>query len=142
MLHTDPATTAEQPVDYVIGDQYDDTATLSLPEVAKLLDRDLLDVQGDDLIARGAEFDVTADESGPQGVVRVAVSGLAIPSAPTGTESDVIDDTIRSVFELASHYNRVERLRPDRCRFLIAVEVMSDSGAVIGGFIGTMRYYD
>lgn len=143
MLDTDPATANERTDgDYAIGDHYDDTATLPLPDVAKRLERDILDVQGDDMIVREAEFEVAADESGPQGVVRVAVSGLATPPARTGTGSDVIRDTIRVVFELASNYNRVELLRPERCRFLLAVDVMSDSGAVVGGFIGTMRFHD
>lgn len=143
MLDTDPATAPERPDgDYAIGDHYDDTATLPLPDVAKRLERDILDVQGDDMIVREAEFEVVADESGPQGVVRVAVSGLPTSPVPTGSGSDVIRDTIRVVFELASNYNRVGVLRPERCRFLLAVDVMSDSGSVIGGFIGTMRFHD
>ncbi|WP_037364719.1 hypothetical protein [Amycolatopsis orientalis] len=142
MLDTAPATENGHPVDYVIGDHFDDTATLPLSDVAKRLERDILDVQGDDLIVREAAFDVTAADSGPHGVVRVAVSGLATAAASAGTDSDVICDTIQSVFELASNYNRVERLRPDQCRFILAVDVMSDCDGIVGGFIGTMRFHD
>ncbi|MFD9964020.1 hypothetical protein [Amycolatopsis sp. NPDC058986] len=143
MLRTNRATATERRHEnYVIGDYYDDTAALPLTEVAERLERDILDLQSDGLIVRGAAFDITAEESGPQPVLRVAVSWLAIPPWATGTDSDVVRDTIRVVFELASNYNRVERLRPDRCRFILAIDIMSDSGTVIGGFIGTMRFHD
>jgi hypothetical protein len=127
-------------VDYVIGDHYDDTVNSSLVDVAERLSRDLVDVQGDGMIADDAEFEVRAEESGPQNVVRVTLSGLPTPHAPAGLAAEVIRNTIRVVCELASHYNRAERARPDRCRFILAVDVVSEGGATIGGVIATMHH--
>lgn len=127
-------------VDDMIGERYDATANWPLADVAERLRRDLVDVQGDGMIADDAEFAVRAEESGSQNVVRVTVSGLPTPHAPAGLAAEVIRNTIRVVFELASHYNRAERARPDRCRFLLAVDVMSDSGTTIGGLLATMHY--
>lgn len=53
-------------IDYVIGD-HDDTAPLSLLDVAELLDRDFLNVQGDGMIAREAQLSMGTPSSPPTG---------------------------------------------------------------------------
>lgn len=143
MVNTDnPSVSDLTDVDYVIGDHYDDTANWSLVDVAEQLSRDLIAVQDDGMVTDNAEFEARADESGPRNVMRVRVSGLSTPVAPVGFDVEIIRNTIRAVVELASHYNRVERARPDRCRFILVVDVVSEGGATIGGFIGTMQFQD
>ncbi|ASR36597.1 hypothetical protein BAY61_18110 [Prauserella marina] len=142
MSYTDTLHATGAPeVEYLIGDNYHATANRPLAEVAPLLMRDLLDVQGDDGIAPRAVFDVRADESGPVGVLRVIVSGMTRTSWESAEAyRTVVRDTIRSVFELASHYNRVEARRPDRARFILAIDLVSDSDKIVCGVIGTMHY--
>jgi hypothetical protein len=124
---------------YIVGDDYDDTATMSTAELVDRLRRDIIDVQGDEMIANEAAFVVTARDSGTHDIIHVAVSGMPIPDMPSGFAADRIRKTISTIFGLASNYNRVEPARPDQARFMVVIEVIADDGTRISGFVGTMQ---
>jgi hypothetical protein len=118
------------------GDLYEATAGETLGEVAQRLRRDLLDVQGDGMLPPGVRFGVqAAEESGPVGVLCITLAGLPRAADPGHTG---VRGVVRTVFELASHYNRVHLAAPHRARFLQYITTLTDRGALGAVWITTM----
>jgi len=120
---------------WMTGELYPATADESLREVARRLRQDLLDVQADGLLPSWLLFGVEPDESGPVGVLCVTVAGLPRPADP---ESSTTRQVVRTVFELASHYNRVYLAHPYCARFLQYITTLTDHGTLGAVWITTM----
>jgi hypothetical protein len=130
---------------YVAGDHYDETAELSLDAVAERLHDSIVGVQRDEMIPPQARFVVAADTTGSVGLIHVTVSGLHTPpdaSSLFHDRSRLTRDTVATVLALASKYNRVERTRPDRARFLVAIDAISSDGQRYFGYLATMQWTD
>lgn len=134
-MSTASDTTTPAPM-ILTGDHHDATVELSLVDIADRIRADLCDVQGDDMLPAEAVFIVAADDSGPQNLIRITVSGLQASTAnPSwGTARDVV----RTVFELAGHYNHFESGATYHARFLTAIDAVTDEGTVCGGFVGAI----
>ncbi|MFE0025126.1 hypothetical protein [Amycolatopsis sp. NPDC059021] len=139
-ITTETANNTASAVTSLVGDDYHDTAELSLDEIAARVHTDLRDVQGDGMIPADAAWAVTADETGPQNLIRITVAGLhrtndngtIDPSARTATRK-----AVKVAFGLASNYNRFE-LQPYRLRFLTVIGAVTDDGAGYGTYVGAM----
>ncbi|QFU86747.1 hypothetical protein [Amycolatopsis sp. YIM 10] len=123
----------------VVGDFYDGTADWSLRDIAARVREDILTVQNDDLIHADADFTVTTDETGPQGQIHITISGL--PHSDHGSADtpsrDITRAIFRSVFVLASHYNRFTS-SPYQLRYLVVIRAIHDSGAVYAEGVGAI----
>jgi hypothetical protein len=131
MTETDLVATAGR---WMAGDLYEATAGHPLAEVAQRLRRDLLDVQGDGLIPAGVRFGVAAvEESGP-GMLCITLAGLPQAGHPGNV---AVREVVRTVFELASQYNRVHLAAPYRARFLQYITTLTDRDTVGAVWITT-----
>lgn len=122
----------------VVGDQFDATAEMSLNRIAARLATDIVDVQSDGLIPPAAVWDVVADESGPQDLIRITLTGLDTGAAPA--QPGVARKTkaaIRAALDLAARYNRFES-DPYSLRFLTVVEAVTDLGQLYATAVGAM----
>ncbi|WP_157183058.1 hypothetical protein [Sciscionella marina] len=111
--------------DFLIGDDYDETAGLDLHQVADRLLQDLRDVQSDGLLIPSVEFSVAVRQTEANTVLAIQVSGIPERDAVYDT---CVREVIDPVFRLACHYNYMKRECPDDCRFVVAIDLASDSG--------------
>lgn len=143
--------------EWLIGDYYDQTVDLSLDQVADRVRQDLYDVRYDHMLPAHAEFDVTADTTGPVPVLRVTITGLVDTDNPsagvTDDEAAVVYDAIRRVygdgavvyevmrraFELGNHYNLVHLTRPERSRFIQHIAALRPDGVPAIVLVGMMH---
>ncbi|MBN6034134.1 hypothetical protein [Amycolatopsis sp. 195334CR] len=122
-----------------MGDFYDDTADLSLRDIATRIREDIITVQNDDLIHADANFTVTIDETSPQSQIHITISGL--PHSDHGTADtpsrDITRAAFTSVFVLASHYNRFTS-SPYQLRYLVVIRAVHDNGTVYAEGVGAI----
>jgi hypothetical protein len=126
---------------YLAGSRYDETVDLSLDVVAELIHADIVGVQRDEMISPQARFVVAADTAGPVRLIHVTISGLDTPPDVSSLFYDrgrLTRNTVTTVVALASKYNRVERARLDRARFLVAVDAIGTDGQRYSGYLATM----
>ncbi|USX56417.1 hypothetical protein [Lentzea sp. HUAS12] len=110
----------------LVGEHFNDTAVLSLEDIAERLGNSLLNAQEDGLLPPEAAFSITADDSGETPVLRVIAQcdshaddfinvGDKVPLSAPGIA--------QAVFQLASVYNSVDLDRPGRARFQQEIQV-------------------
>lgn len=116
----------------IIGDQYDEYADAGIGELADLLQRDIDDVHGDGEMYQMATIRVTAPR---EAFLRADVT------AP-GADATILDEVVRAVAELASHYQRVDLDHPDQARFqLVIVTHDPVCGCARTGYVVTAAPY-
>lgn len=100
---------------WMVGNDYARTASESLDRIAERVRINVANVQSDGMIPAQAVFTVVADTTGPVDVLRTTINGL-----PLGVDPDRMRThaAMRVVFELASHYNRVNLTQPQQARFI------------------------
>jgi hypothetical protein len=138
---TDTADTPPATGEWLAGDYYDQTADWSLDRVADRVHQDLYDVRHDDLLPATAEFEVTPDTDGPIPVLRVTISGLVgtLDSSVIYHDSSVVYESMRVVFGLTNHYNRVNLTRPDQARYIQHITALRPDGAPTIVLVGMMH---
>lgn len=157
--NTTAASTGDTPpaAVWLVGDYYDQTVDLTLDQVADRVHQDLYDVRYDHMLPAPAEFDVTADTSGPVPVLRVIITGLVGTDNPCEGVTDgdaatvydairrvygdgaVVYEVMRQAFELTNHYNRVHLTRPERSRFIQHITALRPDGAPAIVLVGMMH---
>lgn len=131
---TPPTTTGA----WLRGDHYDDTAELPMSRIAEAVHMDLYDVRNDDMLPAIADFEVSLDDDGPIPVLRIGIAGLIGGPGGIGDRSAVYD-VMRSVFELANHYNRVNLTRPTDARFVQHITALNVDGEPDAVLVGIMH---
>lgn len=131
---TPPATGGE----WLTGDHYDNTAELPMSRIAEAVHMDLYDVRNDDMLPAVAEFDVSVGTDGPVPVLRIGIAGVIGESAGIGDMLNV-RDVMRSAFELANHYNRVNLACPVEARFIQHINALKPNGDPAVVLIGMMH---
>jgi hypothetical protein len=140
----DTVTTDADSARYLIGDHYDETADWPIEKLADRLRTDILDVQRDDMIPAEAAFVVDGDESGPQSIIHITISGLHTlhdTDRFLTREGPTLSATV-TVFGLAGNYNRVERARPANARFLVQIDAVTADGDRYSVLVGTIHRWD
>lgn len=131
----DPATPARHaPAVWMVGNDYAWTASESLDRIAERVRIDVADVQSDGMIPTQAVFTIVADTTGAVSVLRTTINGLSLGIDPDrmGTRA-----AMRVVFELASHYNRVNLTQPQQVRFIHHITATHD-GVAYAHLVTTM----
>lgn len=116
-------TTTQPRAVWMSGDHYTDTADEPIHAIADRIRNNVDNVQGDGLIPAQARFTITAEATGPTDILRTTITGLSADDDPDQTATRT---AMRVVFELASHYNRVNLTNPDQARFVHHITAIRD----------------
>jgi hypothetical protein len=111
---------------------------MSMTQIAETLHMDLRDIRTDDMLPATADFEVTVNSDGPVPALQVSLTGLidatAIPSAWS-----TVYEAMRTVLDLANHYNRVNLTRPGQARFIQHITALRPDGTPGVVLIGMMH---
>jgi hypothetical protein len=118
----------------MVGNDYAWTASESLDRIAERVRIDVADVQADGVIPAHAVFTIVADTTGPVDVLRTTINGLPLGIDPDRMRTHA---AMRVVFELASHYNRVNLTQPQQSRFIHHVTAIHE-GVAYAHLVTTM----
>lgn len=122
--------------EWLIGDSYDSTADMTMPQLAGKVATNLYNVRADELFPAIAGFDVSVDSDAPVPVLRIGITGLV--DATLAATSEVYD-WMRVAFGLANHYNRVNLTRPTDARFIQHITALGPGGEPILVLVGMMH---
>lgn len=117
---------------WIAGALYQDTAAESLEQLAQRLAVDLADVRARGVIHPASRFTVTAVS---QTVLETRITGMNRILDPDRSLTRAL---IGAVFELGSHYNRVNLAFPSRSRFIHQILALQHNGTVYAALVGVM----
>lgn len=127
-------TITHTPAVWMSGDHYAATADDPIHTIADRVRRNVHSVQGDGMIPAQARFTITAEATGHTDILRTTITGLSADDDPDRMSTRA---TMRVVFELASHYNRVNLTNPVQARFVHHITAIRD-GVPYAVLVATM----